>query len=76
MMTTEERELYRRTIEDCRAVGEGMGKDDVLLLAVDGVAELLGSRLRRDVAEGHRPRSRRSGVARGHLHAVPTQEGA
>jgi hypothetical protein len=74
-MTDSERELYRRTVDDCRVVADGMASDDVLKLSVEAVAELLGSRLRRDVAEGQRPRPQRSGVTRGHLHAVPTQEG-
>ena len=69
-MTDSERELYRRTIDDCRVVAEGMASDDVLKLSVEAVAELLGSRLRRDVAEGQQPRLQGFGVTRGHLHAV------
>jgi hypothetical protein len=72
-MTDSERELYQRTIDDCRVVADGMASDDVLKLSVEAVADLLGSRLRRAVAEGHRPRPQGSGVTRGHLHAVPTQ---
>jgi hypothetical protein len=44
-MTDSERELYRRTIDDCRVVADGMTSDDVLKLSVEAVAELLGSRL-------------------------------
>ena len=70
-MTDSERELYRRTVDDCRVVADGMASDDVLKLSLEAVAELLGSRLRLAVTAGAAPSSR---VTRGHLRAVPTPE--
>jgi hypothetical protein len=71
-MTDSEREVYRRTVDDCRVVADGMASDDVLKLSLEAVAELLGSCLRLDASAGQ-PRPRRSRVTRGHLHAVATQ---
>ena len=71
-MTDSERELYQRTVADCNAVADSMDPDDGLSRPFRTLAQVLQRRLDRVAPEQPRPQG--SGVTRGHLHAVPTQE--
>ena len=74
-MTDSERELYQRTVADCNAVADTMDADDGLRWSFRTLATVLERRLPSDSppqpSRAARPRS-----PRGHLHAVPTPEGA
>jgi len=74
-MTDQERELYQRAAADCHAIADGLDPDDCMRRPYRVIAEDLERRLRDYGVPPQPRRPARPRCPRGHLHAVPTQEG-